>query len=1321
MRTASLALSLALAGCTGDTPSVDSGGMEMERELSLDEPEALYEPALHGLAGSAVFDGARLQIELGDRPVRIGIDRLGRGENLIPTEPIAAPSDADSTTLRIRRTGVVERWDAVPEGFEHSFVVEQAPSGAGALRVRVTVAGAVPFPDPVDPDLVHLDAPGTADDATYSGLHAWDADGVVLPSRFVVVGDAIVLEVDDTGARYPITIDPLYAAEARWRYAGTQARGSLGRSVAVGDFNDDGYDDVAVAEPCYGHSTDTACPAFHTDAIGRVYAFFGSADGFPTTPSWSTSPGGQPRQLLGISLAALDADGDGHDDLAAGAMFFTEGQVDEGAVFLFRGTNLGLEEPVWGVVQSNIEGARFGEFIANAGDIDGDGREELLVGSRYDARATLHRGTAYGLQNAPTWAVTSSSGNSFGYNGAPLDDDCDGDLDLVISEADYDRPGMPSGSPDNAGRLLVYRNTGGVLATTPALTLVGTVTGGAVRVGAVANVNGDTFGGNACDDLIMLDAKGSASVFLGHPTQGLAITPATTFTITGRGSAIDDGVVQSVGATVGAVDGDAYDDVLLRGRDTWLLFRGAAGGINTTPVWSLDFKGEPSVSPPGDFDADGVIDVVLGDPRFDVTTLGGSAIDHGEVRWVSFGEDADGDGSPSPIDCRDFDASSKPGAPERCDGVDNDCDGAIDEGLPKVVQYPDDDADGFGARDREGALRCVPIASYVSGFVPNNEDCDDARALVNPDAAEVCNHRDDDCDFLADEGVSTPFYRDADGDAFGTDTDTETACAGDPPPTGYVAVDGDCDDAEAAVRPTATETCNRRDDNCDGDIDEGVQILYFRDGDTDGFGDPSEATGICSGDAAPDGHVSNDQDCDDGNPEIRPTATEVCDPIDADENCNGLADDLDTLTPATGRTPFYADTDGDGQGRSSTTALRCDPAEGWSETSTDCDDAQASVYLGAAELPGTGIDESCDGIELCFRDFDKDGYRTSETFASTSDTTCATTDGEALAGAPLDCDDTAASAMPGAAEIPYDGIDQDCVNGDADDLDGDGERYTGAGGSDCNDQNADIGATQAEAAIANGVDDDCDGRVDEGTESYDDDGDGLTEDGGDCDDRSPAVPSIERCNGFDDDCDGTVDEGTTCSDDDADGFTEDEGDCNDADPTVRSGAEELRNGFDDDCDGFIDENAVDADGDGVSAEAGDCDDADPLRFPGAPEVEDSVDQDCDGTVDEGTDAFDDDGDGVTEAAGDCDDRNRWMAPGVPEVADLLDNDCNGVIDDLPESDDVGAGPAPAGGCNQGGTAIPPLSGLAFTLLTLRRRSATAAPARATARTTSEMP
>jgi hypothetical protein len=145
--------------------------------------------------------------------------------------------------------------------------------------------------------------------------------------------------------------------------------------------------------------------------------------------------------------------------------------------------------------------------------------------------------------------------------------------------------------------------------------------------------------------------------------------------------------------------------------------------------------------------------------------------------------------------------------------VDNDCDGEIDEDVD-LEWYVDADGDGFGVNG-DPILSCESIV----GRADNPLDCDDADALVSPDAIEVCDEIDNDCDGSADVGAAdtTIFYLDLDGDGYGQSEETIESCA---PVAGFAEADGDCDDAEFNVNPSVAEICDGVDNNCDLVIDE---------------------------------------------------------------------------------------------------------------------------------------------------------------------------------------------------------------------------------------------------------------------------------------------------------------------------------------------------------------------------------------------------------------------------------------------------------------------------------------------------------------------
>ncbi len=647
------------------------------------------------------------------------------------------------------------------------------------------------------------------------------------------------------------------------------------------------------------------------------------------------------------------------------------------------------------------------------------------------------------------------------------------------------------------------------------------------------------------------------------------------------------------------------------------------------------------------------------------------ALDPGVTGLSTFYADADGDSygdigattqdcsEPSGYttdssDCDDTLAAVNPAATEICDGIDNDCDGDIDDDDASVSGtgswYADADGDTYGDPTSIDTSCSAPV-----GYVSDSSDCDDSDAGIHPGAAEVCDGVDNDCDTLVDEADpditgTTTFYADTDGDGFGDATGAEAACSA---PSGFVTDDTDCDDTDATVYPGATEVCDGLDNDCDSLVDEGLAVSWYVDADGDGYGEPSTSVSTCF---PVSGYVVDNTDCDDGNSAVHPGALEVCDGIDND--CDGTIDGGLTYT-------WYADADGDLYGDASISVEDCAAPSGFVLDDTDCDDSDAAVSPGATEVCDY-IDNDCDGAvdegvtTSWYVDADGDDFGD----ISTTVADCVAPSG--YVSDATDCDDTSALVYPGALEIAYDGIDQDCDGSDWCDVDADGFDFDGGSclGTDCNDADPAIGPGVTEAA--DGVDENCDGLVDEGTEWYDDDGDGFTESGGDCDDGDASVSpaAVEDCDGVDDDCDTIIDEETECFDDDGDGFTEVDGDCNDSDPLVSPDATEiLENGIDDDCDGSVDGAATDADGDGYSDIGGDCALDDATTYPGAPELEDGVDNDCDGIIDEGTTLYDDDGDGVSEADGDCNDNDAETFPGAEEVIDGQDDDCNGIVDD----------------------------------------------------------
>ena len=1066
------------------------------------------------------------------------------------------------------------------------------------------------------------------------------------------------------------------AAAPAWEVDGPSSAAQLGISVAgAGDVNGDGHDDVVVGAP----GADGGLPG-----EGLALLYTGASSGLSTAAAW-TGQGGQVLAGLGAAVAGPgDVDGDGYADLLIGA----PEQGPNGQVHLYLGSSSGpAAAPAWS--HEWASGADFGQAVAGAGDVNGDGLADLLVGAPNHMEALLGEGAAIlflggldGPGDAPDWVAFGGQelaglGTSVARGG---DLDGDGYGDIVVGAPGWDDTGS------DHGRAFAWLGGPSGPAAAPDWTWTGADAQGeaGAAVAGVGDVDGDGYADllvGAPGQGIVQSQEGLAWLF-----EGSASGPSTSSTWVAQGDS-DDARLGAAVAAAGDVNGDGYGDILvgLPGLVAAVadaggarLYLGGAGGPDTLHDWASvcadasDCEEGWSVASAGDVDGDGFADLLIGRPGTDAS---GSDAGHAALYLGNslYGETRTG----RPVPLAFQGGTGEPLAPEgRLDDL------ALDLSLFVRSAWGDTDArlevelkelgtpfDGAGlvhtswtdpspAGTRLTASLSSGLAEGVAYRYRLRVDWRAAQAPVSsygPWLYGGISGEPDGVHFVI------PVY-DADGDGYRNDVD-------------------DCDDADAAVYPGATEVCDAIDQDCDGDLVEtwldtdgdGTPDCGDDDDDDDGFddgadncplvvnGDQEDTDGDLDGDACDDdddgdGSLDGD-DCDPVDAASYPGAPEVCDAIDQD--CDG--DLLESFT----------DTDGDGEADCTDDD---DDGDG-SADGEDCAPLDPAIHPGAPEVCDA-IDSDCDA-SLVDEDADTDGDGDPD---CTDDDDDGDGDPDASDCAPLD-----PAIHAGAAEF-CDAIDADCDGDLVDgflDSDGDGEPDCvdfdddGDGaidGDDC----APLDPTTYPGAVelCDGLDNDCDGQVPEG--ELDQDGDSLSPCQGDCDDANylvyPGLP--EACDGVDTDCDPVTSE---TGDSDVDGVTPCSGDCDDGDPAVFEGNPELCDGLDNDCDPATDE-TVDGDTDGWDVCAGDCDDDDPDVSPAADELCDGLDTDCDGVVP--TDEDDGDGDG-SPACDDCDDDDPDSFPDAPEVCDGVDNDCDGQTSDE-ELDEDGDGQRPCSGdCDDG--------------------------------------
>lgn len=633
-----------------------------------------------------------------------GLSRASAGAAGLDVSMSGRVFNAEGNNANIENENLRIEYTNTEDGMRQDFIIKNRPEGEGSLRLELTAKTDLNFIAGADA-LIFKNEDGD-EKMRYSSLKCWDANGKELRGYFERGNgrNSINIIVNDAEAAYPVTIDPLSSSYS-WIKGGPQAFARFGYSVSTaGDVNGDGYSDVIVGAFLYDNG-------FTDEGLAQV--FYGSATGLSTTAAWSKE-GDDASASFGWSVStAGDVNGDGYSDVIVGARFYnsrqgaalvyhgsasglsstanwiregytnntyfahcvsTAGDVNgdgysdvivsaiydgnlpslDGKVFMYKGSSSGLSTTSSQTLTGPHHNDLFGNSISTAGDINGDGYSDIIIGTPHftntesvEGKAFIYKGenTAAGLNSTPVWEVESNIAQSrFGYSVATGGDvNGDGYSDVIIGSNTY------SNSETSEGRVqLFYGNSSGG-STTAAWSYESNYAG--AKLGSSVNTAGDVNGDGYADIIAGAPEysnnqtqEGRAYVFLGS-----ASGPGAGYDWTYEDNTANAWFGISV-CTAGDINGDGFSDVIVGspqvGVGAAFVFNGFAAGLASTSNWSYENNQVNSqlgysVSIAGDVNGDGYADVIVGAPFFDngQTDEGRAYVYHGSLSGLSAAPD----------------------------------------------------------------------------------------------------------------------------------------------------------------------------------------------------------------------------------------------------------------------------------------------------------------------------------------------------------------------------------------------------------------------------------------------------------------------------------------------------------------------------------------------------------------------------------------------------------------------------------------------------------------------------------------------------------
>lgn len=526
-------------------------------------------------------------------------------------------------------------WTAESDQAQASYGIEV--SGAGDVNgdgYADVIVGASRHDSPLDGGKAYVYfggalGPNTTLDWTQNGSSAFEIYGYSVSAAGDVNGDGysdVIVGAywaengqSDEGRAYVYNGSPSGLGNASSSRTLNQTNARFGLAVAsTGDLNGDGYCDVIVGAPYFDNGNTNE---------GRAYVYLGTAGGISLTSSWN-SESNQTNAEYGRTVgSAGDVNGDGYCDVLIAAPYFDNGQLNEGRSMLYSGSITGLgATPAWTMESDQVD-AQLGLSLGTAGDVNGDGYSDVIIGiplwdngQTDEGRAVVHFGSSTGLSATFNWSAESDqAGAQFGLSVATAGDVyTDGYSDVVIGAPFYD------GGQTDEGRVCVYYGTPSGPA--PFITWSAESDHAGAQFGISVSTAGDVNGDGKPDLIIganLYDGpeinEGRAFVYHGSGS-GLPATPNWTAENNSANSQFGYNV-----SNAGDVNGDGYGDVLisahLLGNGRTHNYLGSATGLNTVPAWTsigsqVGEQHGTSSSGAGDVDGDGYGDVIVGSPLY---------------------------------------------------------------------------------------------------------------------------------------------------------------------------------------------------------------------------------------------------------------------------------------------------------------------------------------------------------------------------------------------------------------------------------------------------------------------------------------------------------------------------------------------------------------------------------------------------------------------------------------------------------------------------------------------------------------------------------